>query len=135
MSNYNITNTLKKIAKSYSDVPDEIDSVYITVVNKDGSLGFIPFDAETGGVFNAHKTVAYLGNGLLRDAELIGLASELAYAKQADTSYYESLKETLNTQTDYDNYKELDEAVEEMLNEEYGPSSEEEPEEDEYIVQ
>lgn len=135
MSSYNITNTLKKIAKGYSDVPDEIDSVYITVVNKDGSLRFIPFDTETGGVFNSHKTVAYLGNGLLRDAEILGLASELACAKQADTGYYDSLVETLKNHTDYDNYKELESAVEEMLNEDSDFSYDENEDDAETIVQ
>ena len=112
----NITNVLRAVAREYEDEEDEIDSVFITVLNGDGSIRMIPFDADERSFDNSAKTICYLGNGLLKDAEMIGLASELAYVKKYDEDSFEKFIELLEKRTEFNEFETLFELIEEMEN-------------------
>lgn len=107
MKKINLSTSLRKIAKEYSDYEDEVDSVFVTVLNNDGSIRMIPYDCENDTFDNSPKTVCYLGNGILKDSELVGLASELAYAKKYNSEDYNNLVHILENQTKFDNYDTL----------------------------
>lgn len=113
MKKTTISTALRRMAEYLKEDTTPTDCVFLTIMNDDGSVRLIPYDCDERTFENSSKTVYYLGNGILRDAELIGLASELWYGKEQDNEYFDHLYEILE-QVEYDNLEALNKTLEEV---------------------
>ena len=106
-----LSEMLKKEKKLSKEEHADVSAVFVAVLTSEGYLRCIPWTEEN----TLLDHINLLSNGFLEDVALVELAKDLVELKCQDSKVFEEVYKSIKENTDFVNYDELEETMEEII--------------------